>query len=229
MTFRNEQVSSRETAKILEILTDCLSRGVLGDVAEFGCYTGDTSLCLAEVLQVYNSRRAESWEAAKNQSEQALDTAGTLAVREVMKKPSAKRLFVYDAFLGLPEKTAEDMSELGTDFQKGALSTTKTEFKKRFLRANLPVPVIKKAWFSRLKSVDLPEQISFAFLDGDFYQSIKISLKLVGPRLTDGAVTIVHDYHNPALPGVARAVDEWLEKNPKFKTQIFESMMILRE
>jgi len=65
-------------------------------------------------------------------------------------------------------------------------------------------------------SNDLPDKIIFAFLDGDLYQSIKTSLELVVPRLARdeyGArcgTIIVHDYNNPQLPGVARAVDEWL-------------------
>ena len=87
---------------------------------------------------------------------------------------------------------------------------TKREVKERFLRAGLPVPVIKKAWFKDLTSNDLPERIAFAFLDGDFYESIRDSLRLVGPRMAKSGVIVVHDYTNPALPGVKRAVDEWM-------------------
>ena len=31
-------------------------------------------------------------------------------------------------------------------------------------------------------------------------------------RISSGGVLIVHDYTNPALPGVKRAVDEWLKR-----------------
>ena len=86
---------------------------------------------------------------------------------------------------------------------------TKREVKLRFLKAGLPVPVIKKAWFSDLTGEDLPEKIAFAFLDGDFYESIRDSLRLVVPRMSEGGVIVVHDYTNPALPGVKKAVDEW--------------------
>ena len=84
--------------------------------------------------------------------------------------------------------------------------------------SNLPVPVIKKGWFDELdKEVDLPEKICFAFLDGDLYESIKTSLELVENKITPGGVIIVHDYNNPELPGVAKAVDEWFDyKNYKF-------------
>ena len=174
MSWKNDQVSEKETVRILELARKCL--GVSGDYVELGCYKGDTSLLLAEIL-----------------------------------KNSDKKLWIYDSFEGLPEKNSVDESVLGENFKKGELLVTKREVKERFLRANLPVPVIKKAWFSELTKVDLPEQIAFAFLDGDFYESIRDSIKLVAPKMSDSGVVIVHDYNNPALPGVKKAVDEWLQ------------------
>jgi O-methyltransferase len=58
-----------------------------------------------------------------------------------------------------------------------------------------------------LEAEDLPDKIAFAFLDGDFYESIRDSLRLVGPRMSEGGVIVVHDYTNPALPGVRKAVN----------------------
>lgn len=175
MSFKNDQVSEGETERILELAREALRLD--GDFVEMGCYKGDTSLLLAEVLR----------------------NSGI----------SSKRLWIYDSFEGLPEKSASDESVLGVDFRGGELYVTKREVKERFLRAGLPVPVIKKGWFSDLTGEDMPERIAFSFLDGDFYESIRDSLKLVVPRMVDGGVLVVHDYTNPALPGVKKAVDEW--------------------
>ena len=49
-----------------------------------------------------------------------------------------------------------------------------------------------------------------AFLDGDYYESIRDSLRVITSKLLPGAVIIVDDYANEALPGAARAVDEWI-------------------
>lgn len=119
-----------------------------------------------------------------------------------------RRLFLYDSFEGLPERTREDASVAGDSFKKGELLVTKKEVVLKFKKAGLPVPKIKKAFFEDLDSIDLPEKIAFAFLDGDLYSSIKTSLSLVLPRLSEDAILLVHDYNNPSLPGVARAVDE---------------------
>lgn len=140
------------------------------------------------------------------------DTSLLLAevLREGKMEPKAK-LWIYDSFEGLPEKGEADFSELGRDFKAGELAVSKREVKERFLRAGLPVPVITKAWFKDLTAADLPERIAFAFLDGDLYESIRDSLRLVSERMVRSGVILIHDYDNPALPGVARAVDEWGE------------------
>ena len=189
MAWNNDQVSRTETDKILECARNSLT--VSGDFVELGCYKGDTSLLLAEIL-----------------------------------KDTDKALYIYDSFEGLPEKTNEDESVAGEDFKGGELFVTKREVKERFLRANLPVPVIKKGWFNELTDADLPGKIAFAFLDGDFYESIRDSLKLVEDKMADGGIVIVHDYNNPALPGVAKAVDGWIHVKKRKLTK-YESLAII--
>lgn len=189
MTWRNDQVSEIETIKILATAKDCLA--VAGDFVELGCYRGDTSLMLAEILQ------------------------GT-----------GKKLWIYDSFEGLPKKSVDDESAMGVDFREGELAVSKMEVKKRFLRAGLPVPKITKAWFSELDNNDLPEKIAFAFLDGDLYDSINDSLRLVEDKISDGGVIMVHDYANEALPGVAKAVDKWI-KLKKYNLVRYESLAII--
>ena len=194
MVWKNDQVSEKETEKILELATGALK--IEGDFVELGCYKGDTSLMLA----------------------------GLIVENSVEK--SAKKLWIYDSFEGLPEKSRRDISALGMDFQAGVLSVTKREVKERFLRANMPVPMIKKGWFSELTEKDLPEKIAFAFLDGDLYESIRDSLKLVETKMITNGTIVIHDYNNPALPGVAKAVNEWLTGR-RLKVAFFQSLAIV--
>ena len=152
----------------------------------------------------------------------------SLLFAELLREASSdKKLWIYDSFEGLPAKTTEDESAAGENFQEGVLAVTKREVKLRFLRAGLPVPIIKKAWFKDLTAADLPETIALAFLDGDLYQSIKESLALVEDKMAEGGVIVVHDYNNPELPGVTKAVDEWLIKKP-FKLVQKDSLAIIK-
>ena len=196
----SQQVSDNETAVILGELRKTLGHNIDGDIVEFGCYKGDTSLLMEKVL------------------EREFPTSGS-------------RLWIYDSFEGLPDKSQEDASSAGDNFQAGELFVTKREVVERFKRAGLKVPRIRKGFFEDLdagkigpdgavlqSSNDLPDKICFAFLDGDLYQSIKTSLTLVAPRMARDetgkpiGMIIVHDYNNPQLPGSARAVDEWMRQ-----------------
>lgn len=121
-----------------------------------------------------------------------------------------RTLHVYDSFEGLPPKTLQDSSPAGLDFRAGELTASKKALITNFVKQNLPLPVIHKGWFSGLGDTDLPDQIAFAFLDGDFYQSIVDSFRVVWPRLRRDGFVLVHDYERTALPGVKRAVQQFL-------------------
>ena len=188
-----QQVTARETEILLQELKKILNNNVPGDVVEFGCYKADTSVLYQKLLESMGYGGAFQPE---NQAAQA----------------SQKILWLYDSFEGLPAKTREDNSAAGDAFQAGELLVTKREVIEKFKKMGLKLPKIKKAFFDNLDIIyDIPEKISYAFLDGDLYQSIKTSLNLVSNKMSPGGVIIVHDYNNPELPGSARAVDEWLK------------------
>ena len=187
------QIPDREVAVILEELAK--TADISGDVVEFGCYTGDTSVQLARAMQ----DNPDKW------------------------------LYLYDSFEGLPEKTAADKSEDGWRFQKGALKCSPDTVAHKFKKYQLPDPVIVKAWFNELTDNDLPTTISFALLDGDFYESIKTSLQLVHPRLSAQGIIVIHDYRNAALPGSAKAVNEFLEQNGEKYTLAIRGQLAILE
>ena len=126
---------------------------------------------------------------------------------------SAAEFHVYDSFAGLPPKTSEDQSVAGDQFVTGELLASRKTFVENFKKASLPLPVVHKCWFNELTADDIPNGVSFAFFDGDYYESIKDSFRAVAPKLVPGAVVIVDDYASEALPGAAKAADEWVRIN----------------
>lgn len=218
----NDQVTKAETAEILHLAEQCLS--VEGDFVELGCYRGDTSVLLGKLLWKSCGKLVENPNPRVEKSSQNVDN-------------QPKHLWIYDSFAGLPEKTREDASGAGANFQAGELFVTKREVIDKLRKNGLkisahsdlstPSIIIKKAWFDQLQTQDLPAQISFAFCDGDLYGSIKTSLKLVAPRLSSQGIIIVHDYNNPELPGSARAVDEFLRAHPQYHLQVRHTLAIL--
>ncbi len=136
----------------------------------------------------------------------------SLFIRRLLdqKQQSTLRQFhVYDSFEGLPSKTSADTSAAGVEFKAGELAVSRKQLVKNFERANLKPPIIHKGWFNDLTPSDMPSPISFAFLDGDFYESIIASLRLVVPAVSSGGVILVDDYQREALPGVERAINDY--------------------
>lgn len=128
-------------------------------------------------------------------------------------------LHVYDSFEGLPEVKPEDGH---SRFHKGGMATTQETLYSNFERLGLKPPIIHQGWFDKTLPTQLPEQIAFAHLDGDLYDSIRVSLEYVYPKLSKGGVCLVDDYTDTAVfdslnlfPGVKRACDEFLIDKPE--------------
>ena len=151
--------------------------------------------------------------------------AGTTSIH-IARWLGGKQFHVYDSFAGLPEKTTPDISPIGEQFRPGELLATKKQFMTNFKKAGVPLPHIHKGWFRDLHPSDVPTLISFVFLDGDYYESILTPLRLIEDKLADGAVIVVDDYANEALPGAARAVDEWLRTHPA-RLRVEQSLAVI--
>ena len=135
----------------------------------------------------------------------------SLFIRRLLDARGDDREFhVYDSFNGLPPKASQDSSPAGEQFKAGELAVSKKDFLREFHKANLQPPITHKSWFSDLTPADVPNKIAFAFLDGDFYESIRDSLLLVLPKMQPGSVIMIDDYAREALPGVAKAAREFL-------------------
>jgi O-methyltransferase len=137
----------------------------------------------------------------------------SLFIRRLLDERGDGREFhVYDSFEGLPRKTAADESGAGEQFRAGELAVSKKQFHQQFQKAGLRPPTVHKGWFGDLSATDVPSKIAFAFLDGDFYESIRDSLQLVLPHMQQGGAIVIDDYAREALPGAARAVHELLPR-----------------
>lgn len=213
----NDQVASTETAKILELAQTCTQFD--GDFVEFGCYRGDTSVELAKVL---DGACVTLFEEHKDSAQRP----GASSKKDVTQ--ASRHLWLYDSFAGLPAKSPEDESAVGINFQPGVLHVSRHALVDKLKRHGLTNAIIKKAWFSDLTSQDLPKDIAFAFLDGDFYESQRTALALVQPRLVPQGIIVCHDYNNPELPGATQAVDEFLQQHPEYCLTVFQTLAILR-
>jgi O-methyltransferase len=122
---------------------------------------------------------------------------------------SDKKLFVYDSFEGLPDLT---QWEENSGWRARTLKTSKEVLINNFETNGLPLPTIHKDWFCDVPQDKIPEKISFAFLDGDFYNSIYDSLSKIYDKVQDGGYIFFHDFRRPDLPGVDAAIRDFLQE-----------------
>ncbi len=160
--------------------------GIEGEVCEFGVAQGFTSALIANTI-----------------------------------RDSKKKLWLYDSFEGLPMPTEKD--ELIDDiFQLGDIREYHRTMKhsqnsviSQLDWVNFPSERVNiiPGFIEDLNSLEkFPERVSFAYIDFDFYEPIKIALNKLNDVLGEGAKVIVDDY-GFFSSGVKSAVDEFLDEN----------------
>jgi O-methyltransferase len=188
----SDQVTVQQVELVIGELERVIDNKVVGDIVEFGCYIGTTSVFIQRLIVSTSENRA---------------------------------FHVYDSFEGLPEKSTQDSSSVGEAFTAGELAVSKKRFMQTFARSGVTTPTVHKGWFKQLGANDVPKNIAFAFLDGDFYESIEDSLRLVVPRISRGGTIVVDDYAREALPGVAKAVHKYF---PADRVRTAHNMGVIR-
>lgn len=152
----------------------------------------------------------------------------SLFIRRLLDKYACEKDFhVYDSFEGLPEKSPQDNSPVGADFKAGELNVSRKQLLEQFHKARLRPPKVHKGWFNQLTTEEVPDKIAFAFLDGDFYESVIDSLRLVWPRMQPGGIITIDDAGREALPGVDRAISDFFQ-NKYIMRQIQHNIAIIK-
>jgi len=132
-----------------------------------------------------------------------------------------RRLHLFDSFEGLPEPGEHD-GQHAADYSGGANSGSLTSIHqceagidevKNFLFGELHLPsdglVFHQGWFQdTLPALGTePSAIALLRLDGDWYESTKVCLDHLYPRLSKGGVVLLDDYN--CWEGCRKATDEY--------------------
>jgi O-methyltransferase len=172
---------------IVQALHQC--KDLAGDVCEFGVAQGETSALIAnEIARLEN-----------------------------------KRFHLFDSFEGLPQPTdkdqlIDDIFSLGSmEAYAGTMSCPEDMVRSRLKAIDFPNSrfTIHKGFIeaSLNNNPSLPSQVSFAYVDFDFYEPIQIALDFLHGISPSGAVFIVDDY-GFFSSGAKTAVEEFIESHP---------------
>jgi O-methyltransferase len=119
---------------------------------------------------------------------------GTAAHLNRLAVEQNRKLFLYDTFTGIPEKSPIDRHIVG-DFSDTSIELA---------RAAAPDAQIIVGIFPGTL-IEMPP-IAFAHIDCDQYASVKACCEVLGPRMVEGGVMWFDDYY--CLDGATAAVNE---------------------
>jgi len=156
--------------------------------------------------------------------------------------PIARRIHLYDTFAGMSEPTDDDVShverpawetyratrrETHTDWAYASLEEVTENFRRAQLLDDSVVFVKGKVEETLADTHTLPQRIALLRLDTDWYESTKLELEVLYPRLVPGGVLIIDDYGHWA--GARRAVDEYFRNDPVLLNRIdYTARLVVR-
>lgn len=118
-----------------------------------------------------------------------------------------REVWAYDSFEGLPEAGPLDGEEsrAWTGECLGAEETLREGFRRY---ANLDRLHVVRGWFDETfpRTADEPGPIALLHADGDWYESVKLTLETFYPRVVSGGYVVLDDYGH--WIGAQRATDE---------------------
>lgn len=205
--FAQVAYSTRETIYNTFVLaTECINNNIEGDFVECGVAAGAQIAAMAYAAQTL--------------------------------KELNKKIHLFDSFEGIPLAGPNDDEQPGVG--KIEHSTTVNNLNDLLISSNSVYPklgrasafsveqvenhmknwkinraqlIYHKGWFQYTlpKNADNIKKISLLRLDGDLYESTKICLEFLYPKINKGGYIIIDDYGT--LSGCRKAVTEYLEKN----------------
>jgi O-methyltransferase len=138
-----------------------------------------------------------------------------------------RRLHLFDSFEGLPQPQADKDGDYAVEFvggnASGALVTTgllacSVDVPKKLLSERLRYPetlvLYHIGWFQETLPRDAASiaKIALLRLDGDWYESTRVCLEYLYPKVVKNGVIVIDDYGY--WSGCRRAVDEFISSQP---------------
>jgi len=147
---------------------------------------------------------------------------GLMALANLRYGHTRRTLHLFDSFEGLPEPTADD-GAMASTFARGRsggrlvsinqcvatrqdceeLLVDRIEYDPQYIRFHV-------GWFQDTipRDADGIEEIAILRIDGDWYESTRISLDYLFPKVVRNGVVVIDDYGH--WPGCRKAVDDYL-------------------
>jgi len=158
-------------------------------------------------------------------------------------KAKRKKLHIYDVFEMIPPPSDNDGKDvknryniiksgkskgIGGNIYYGYKENLLSEVKKNFFECGIEIDEnIKFIKGLYQETLNISEPVSFAHIDCDWYESVKLCLCRIMPNLINGGKVIVDDYND--WSGCKKAVDEYflnIENKHNYKLTLKRKLLI---
>ena len=120
-----------------------------------------------------------------------------------------KELYLFDTFTGLPDLSDDDTHFGEKHWYENQFSNTSVESIKELLNKYENVHIIKGKFPESGKEI-VDKRFCFVHLDVDLYKSTIDSLRFFFPKMVQGGIILIHDYHSD---GIQKAFREFKNEN----------------
>ena len=120
-----------------------------------------------------------------------------------------KKLYLFDTFTGLPQVSENDTHFGHKHWYDNEFSNTSEESIKKMLNKYDNVYIIKGIFPESGKKI-IENKFCFVHLDVDLYKSTIDSLRFFFPKMVEGGIILIHDYHSD---GIQKAFREFKNEN----------------
>ena len=168
-----------------QMLIQVLEAGLIGNVAECGCWKGHSSYIISTILKRYNF----------NQKFSIFDSfEGGLSSKKIEDTNPRK-----------------DLNE--SEIQKEKLSFSSLESDLHKALKPFDFYTLFKGWIPERFDEVSDQEFIFVHLDVDLFQPTLDGLEFFYPRLKKNGVIVIDDYGYTQFPGAKKSVDDFLGKN----------------
>lgn len=215
--IRDSEIYSMTGRIRMSLLIKCIEhihrKNIEGDIVECGVWKGGNLICAQFYLNHFNSKKKiigfDTFEGMTEPSK--------IDIQELQIKTNDKN----DLDLNLRKRSAsETMSTTDKHSNEGKNIWAYCSINevKDIIKAKVPnnnIKLIKGSVEETLLVKDnIPEKISLLRLDTDFYESTKIELEVLYPKLVKGGFLIIDDYGH--WKGSRKAVDDYFNREVPF-------------
>jgi hypothetical protein len=122
-----------------------------------------------------------------------------------------RRIYLFDTFDGFD---ARDLEGIDADVRR-LFADTSLATVKSFVGHSESCDFRPGYFPKSAEGIEPDSRFAFVHLDCDLYEPMRAALAFFYPRLSSGALVVIHDYSSGHWPGVPQAVAEYLEDKPE--------------